>query len=77
MKAILIIDMPVNCRECPCFYDYLHCQAKAGLNVLADKRPKGCPLKPIPDKACEKLIDGLDAMDKMNAVEVKVIRRTE
>lgn len=50
MKAILIIDMPVTCRECPCFYDYLHCNAKIGLNVLGDERPKGCPLKPLPAK---------------------------
>lgn len=50
MKAVLVIDMPVNCRECPCFYDYLHCQAKMGLNVLGDERPKGCPLKPMPKR---------------------------
>ena len=28
-------------------------------------------------EACEKLIQGLDAMEKMKAVEVKVVRRTE
>lgn len=50
MKAILVIDMPKECSECPCFYDYLCCQAKGGLNVLGDERPKECPLKPMPEK---------------------------
>lgn len=48
MKAILVIDMPKECCECPCFYDYLHCQAKDGVNVLGDERPNECPLKPMP-----------------------------
>lgn len=50
MKAILVVDMPKDCRECPCFYDWLCCQAKDGLNVVGDKRPRGCPLKPMPQK---------------------------
>ena len=49
-KAILVIDMPNNCSECPCFYDWLRCQAKDGLNVVGDERPNGCPLKPMPTK---------------------------
>lgn len=48
MKAILVIDMPKECCECPCFYDYLHCQAKDGVNVLGYERPNECPLKPMP-----------------------------
>ena len=52
-KAILVIDMPKDCRECPCFYDWLHCQAKDGLNVVGDERPEGCPLKPTPQKLAE------------------------
>lgn len=47
MKSILVIDTPKDCRECPCFYDWLHCQAKDGLNVVGDERPNGCPLKPV------------------------------
>lgn len=50
MKAILVIDMPKECCECPCFYDYLHCQAKDDANVLGDERPYNCPLKPLPQK---------------------------
>lgn len=57
MKAILVIDMPNNCEECPCFYDWLHCQAKDGLCVLGDERPEGCPLKPMPQK--QTLAEGL------------------
>lgn len=48
MKAILVIDMPKDCRECPCFYDWLYCQAKDGLDVLGDEIPSGCPLKSMP-----------------------------
>ena len=50
MKAILVIDMPKDCRECPCFYDWICCQAKSGLNVEGDEIPRGCPLKPMPEK---------------------------
>lgn len=49
-KAILVIDKPKDCRECPCFYDWLHCQAKDGLNVVGDEIPKECPLKPMPKR---------------------------
>lgn len=49
MKAILIIDMPSNCAECPCGYDDFYCQQK--YKELNEKvRPKWCPLKPMPLK---------------------------
>lgn len=49
-KYLLVIDEPNNCADCPCFYDYLCCQAKSGIRVLDEERPKDCPLKPIPEK---------------------------
>ncbi len=86
MKAILVIEqMPTECIECPFhrlyadgFLNETHCSLMAkrnkdGVNTRAD----WCPLKPIPNEACEMLVKGLDAMEKMKAVEVKVVRRTE
>ena len=52
MKAILVIDMPENCRECPvqsCGF----CQAKDGGKFICDIKikPDWCPLKPMPQRA--------------------------
>lgn len=78
MKAILVIDVPTLddgrhlCNECP-IWNKEHYFCQYDFNMEA----KGCPLKSIPNKACQKLVEGLDAMEKMKAVEVKVVRRTE
>lgn len=79
MKAILVIDIPKNCKDCALNYDNQNC---LGIEVftkvsIEDDRPSWCPLKPMPNEACEMLVKGLDAMEKMKAVEVKVVRRTE
>ena len=51
MKAILIIDMPSNCLDCPCEYDYMRCKATNYrldyVNANAE-RPSWCPLKELP-----------------------------
>lgn len=40
-KAILIIDMPENCKRCSYKYDcYMFHEG--------DKRPQDCPLRPLP-----------------------------
>lgn len=50
-KYLLVIDEPNDCTDCPCFYDYLACQAKSGIRVLDEgRRAKDCPLKPLPAK---------------------------
>lgn len=54
MKAILVIDMPNKCNECPLFYDYLSCQANAEANIYGEKRPYNCPLRPLPSKGTMK-----------------------
>lgn len=51
MKAILVIDMPEDCRECPvqsCGF----CQAKDGGKSICDIKikPDWCPLRPAPEK---------------------------
>ena len=48
MKAILIIDMPPTCWECPCQYDYIRCNVTGIFPDCDEKRPNQCPLKPIP-----------------------------
>lgn len=52
MKAILVIDMPNNCYECPCFMDEgWRCQNKLEIDEdVNDGRPDWCPLKPVPKK---------------------------
>ena len=58
MKAILVIDMPIDCYDCPCYYeDKDRCEVlikKAGAD---DEKPSWCPLKAMPEKINEKAID--------------------
>jgi len=80
MKAILVIDMPKCCDECPVMdFDQYKCSIVD--DVVDEKwdvgRQPWCPLKPMPSEACEMLVKCLDAMEKMKSVEVKVVRRTE
>lgn len=56
-KAIVVIDMPNSCDECPLFgsfYSDLCCKAlnKRGINYPYPKdfRQDWCPLKPLPEK---------------------------
>ena len=51
MKAILVIDMPTSCRECPCG-DWNICSAivKTHTNKMSEQREAWCPLKPMPEK---------------------------
>ena len=59
MKAILIIDLPMMCAECPMFtwasrdnYKDGFCTHSHKL-VKFDLRPLDCPLKPMPQKMDE------------------------
>lgn len=47
MKAILIIDMPKDCWECPCFMDVgWRCQCRMDIDEdVHDGRPEWCPLR--------------------------------
>ena len=50
MKAILVIDMPNECDECPCLNRNLwQCQADIKRRS-SDERPDWCPLKLMPMK---------------------------
>lgn len=57
-KAILVIDMPDSCGECPIHASYADsafsireywCAAK-GEDVYPKSKPDWCPLKPVPEK---------------------------
>ena len=71
MKAILVIDMPSSCTNCPCAgnnYDYNECEPKGkrlALEDIYEKRPSWCPLKPMPSKKEPKRFEPFE----MNMVE--------
>ena len=50
-KAILVMDIPKSCYQCPCF-SITKCRAyKCGTTVEDDrKKPDWCPLRELPDK---------------------------
>ena len=55
-KALLVIDMPKNCRECPLHVSYgrPYCIKTMRDVVVKDKfalRPEWCPLIKAPEKA--------------------------
>lgn len=48
MKAVLVLDeMPKGCGDCDLFYDFVFCTLDGNLSNW-DRRPDGCPLKPLP-----------------------------
>ena len=53
MKAIVVIDVPKNCGECPCFYYQLDGGGYCRLLIMQqlfneNEKSKYCPLKPMP-----------------------------
>ena len=46
MKAILVIDMPTNCKDC----DNLVRKGCLKGDYRKEQRPKACPLKSLPEK---------------------------
>lgn len=52
-KAILVIDMPVNCIHCPCLHRYDGddwCAVACKVIYSPNNRDKWCPLKELPEK---------------------------
>lgn len=53
-KAMLIIDEPRVCGECPCYEDFSGCCKKERKyistlkRVIIGKKPEWCPLRPAP-----------------------------
>lgn len=48
-KAVLVMDMPGKCMDCPCEYEG-RCEVKFGIYVSLNEKPSLCPLKPMPEK---------------------------
>ena len=75
MKAILVIDMPSSCLECPIGKDIsipietcIKCPfGKCAIDAETEIRPDWCPLKPMLEKAevsdCDELCDTDDWYD--------------
>lgn len=60
MKAVLVIDLPLDCWDCHLVDDWENCNAikitsrRYGMNVkqyYKNERPSWCPLRPLPQKA--------------------------
>lgn len=55
-KAVLILDMPSSCKECPCWYICCYTpkciilNKSLETNEIYEKKPDWCPLKPMPEK---------------------------
>lgn len=58
-KAILILDQPKNCLECPigdndsCIMEtYVYCRVagRGSIDAEAETKPEWCPLKPLPER---------------------------
>ena len=53
-KAVLVMDMPEDCLECPCMrmvYEYRICQVKRkACGEDEHNRPDWCPLRELPEK---------------------------
>ena len=52
-KAILVIDMPDECSDCPCFQFGVdnYCAVTGEVNYSCNnERPTSCPLKLVPEK---------------------------
>lgn len=76
-KAIVVIDMPESCDECPCFgnaYTDMCCHAMNNRGIdypyPKDFRQKWCPLKPAPERTEVVPWDGTIKAENENAEEV-------
>lgn len=66
MKTILVIDMPEDCYECPC-YQSMSGDSFCGVTnedtmINTDTKPNWCPLKPMPQKMADE--DGIISEQK-------------
>lgn len=52
MKAILVVDIPKSCEDCPCYYEgTFYCPLlKRDFGIWYARKPVDCPLKPMPSK---------------------------
>ena len=58
MKAILTIEMPESCFDCPCESEYVCGAAQKKLFYEEDRKPEWCPLKETPNKMIPEMVIG-------------------
>ena len=51
MKAILVLEMPDSCRECPLELSKYQCAVNSEIMKDNTIRQDWCPLKPMPQRA--------------------------
>ena len=65
MKLILVLDeMPISCSDCPCFYDELDKCQVMWWHGDEEKRPGWGPLKEMPERLHQHIIDEKPVFDK-------------
>ena len=71
MKAILVVDMPTDCNECPCYYEEgYRCQVHMEIDEHLDHgKPSWCPLKPMPQKKISECLVCLNLVTLPKKVE--------
>lgn len=51
MKTVLVIDMPIDCYDCPCYFeDWDMCEVCHEEAKADSGKPSWCPLKPLPNE---------------------------
>lgn len=83
MKALLVIDMPKHCLDCPCYNARnLFCQAtlETYYNETGD-RPEWCRLRPIHEGDLDMIIQFVEARkyleESIPNIKVRMIDRTD
>lgn len=59
-KAVLVMDMPSSCSECPCCY-IPRCEVlekSLRTSEIYECKPNWCPLRELPEKNTKKYSDG-------------------
>lgn len=58
-KAVLIMDMPESCRECPLELIKGQCAVNSEITKDNTIKPDWCPLRPMPEKAEKRKTDNV------------------
>ena len=70
-KAMLIMDMPSSCKECPCvdelgYIRVCHCTGEVIESGYAVRRQDNCPLREVPQKKNKTMEMSLVQMQEIN-----------
>lgn len=75
-KGMLMFDLPLNCKECPCSERGLQsneiiCKATNNLYEVGSKKPKTCPLIPVDMQTLDTILEAVkkSRLEHMNTIE--------